>query len=125
MRVLGVVVLLVLLVGSVALEYDFFKQNLESLWPVLLLFNLAALSGGYLLARALGIGRVQKLTITIEVGVQNVALGAMLALNILQRSEWAVVPSVYGIFMMSTAFALILLGNRLANPEASAMEKEI
>ena len=118
-------VLLVLLVGSVALEYDFFKQNLESLWPVLLLFNLAALSGGYLLARALGIGRVQKLTITIEVGVQNVALGAMLALNILQRSEWAVVPSVYGIFMMSTAFALILLGNRLANPEASAMEKEI
>ena len=125
MRVLGVVVLLVLLVGSVALEYDFFKQNLESLWPVLLLFNLAALSGGYLLALALGIGRVQKLTITIEVGVQNVALGAMLALNILQRSEWAVVPSVYGIFMMSTAFALILLGNRLANPEASAMEKEI
>ncbi len=111
MRGAGILILLVLLIGSVALEFDFFMQNLNRLWSLLLVFNLATLLGGYALAFAFGLDRVRRLTVAIEVGIQNVALGAMIALNILEQPEWAVVPSVYSLVMMSTAFILIFIGS--------------
>jgi bile acid:Na+ symporter, BASS family len=114
MRAAGVFVLLFLLIGSVAMEFRFFVDNLQSLWPVLLLLNLATLIGGYLLAMLARLDSRQRRTVAIEVGVQNVALGVMVAMNILQRPQWAVVPSVYSIVMMVTAFALILISTRSA-----------
>lgn len=119
MRVIGVVVLLVLLIGSVALEFDFFIQNLGALWPVLLLLNIATLAAGYTLALAFKVERLQRRTIAIEVGVQNVALGVMIALNILERSDWAVVPSVYSVVMMTTAFVIILYTTGFAGKVAA------
>jgi bile acid:Na+ symporter, BASS family len=115
MRAAGVLVLVVLLVGSVAMEFDFFMQNLSRLWFVLLVLNLATLLGGYALALVFGMDGVRRRTIAIEVGIQNVALGAMVALNILQQPEWAVVPSVYSLVMMSTAFVVMFIGSRWDN----------
>jgi bile acid:Na+ symporter, BASS family len=115
MRAAGVLVLVVLLVGSVAMEFDFFMQNLSRLWFVLLVLNLATLLGGYALALVFGMDGVRRRTIAIEVGIQNVALGAMVALNILQQPEWAVVPSVYSLVMMSSAFVVMFIGSRWDN----------
>ena len=113
MRIFGVVVLIVLLFGSFAIEFEFFIQNLSEIWTVLLALNLATLAGGYALAWALRMDRIRRHTIAIEVGIQNVALGVLIAVNLLQQPEWAVVPSVYGLVMMGTAFVLIYLGARI------------
>ncbi len=110
-RLGSILILLILLVGAVGLEFDFFVQNFQALWPVLLALNLATMLGGYLLARLVRLGVQQQRTLAIEVGVQNVALGVMIALNILQRPEWIVAPSVYSIVMMLTAFVLIAAVN--------------
>jgi len=124
MRVAGVLVLVVLLVGSLALEFDFFMENLNRLWPVLLGLNLATLLGGYALARAFGMDEVRRRTVAIEVGIQNVALGVTIALNILEKPEWGVVPSVYSLVMMATAFVMIFIGSRWRAPQASDMAGE-
>jgi len=52
--------------------------------------------------------RDQRRTVSIETGIQNVALGVLVALNLLQQPEWIVVPSVYSIVMMLTAFVSIV-----------------
>lgn len=103
----SVVVLLVLLLGAVGLEFGFFLDNFRQLWPVLLALNLASAAGGYWLARLLRLDLRQSRTVAIEVGIQNVALGVSIALNLLHQPEWMVVPSVYSIVMMLTAFGLI------------------
>ena len=113
MRVLGVIVLVVLLFGSFAIEFEFFIQHLSEIWSVLLALNLATLAGGYAVAWALRMDRIRRHTIAIEVGIQNVALGVLIAVNLLQQPEWAVVPSVYGLVMMGTAFVLIYFGSRI------------
>lgn len=107
----NVLVLVILMVGAIGMQFDFFKQNFQALWPVLLTLNLTTMLGGYLLARLMLLGRIQRRTIAIEVGVQNVALGVLVALNILQRPEWIVVPSVYSIVMLLTSFVLIAMVN--------------
>ena len=55
--------------------------------------------------------------------MHNVALGVMVALNILHRPDWMVVPSLYGIVMTLTSFALIVgfdLSNRVAPQKTGA-----
>ena len=106
-RVGSVVVLLVLMAGAIALEFDFFLENFSRLWPVLVALNVLTMLGGYLLALGFRLKIDQRRTIAIETGVQNVALGVLVALNLLQQPEWIVVPSVYSIVMMLTAFVLI------------------
>ena len=103
----GIILLVTLLVGAVALEYDFFIGNLKKLWPVLFALNIASMAAGYLLARWGKLDGTQCRTISIEVGIQNVALGAMIALNILERQDWMVVPSVYSVVMSVTSFVFI------------------
>jgi bile acid:Na+ symporter, BASS family len=103
----GVFILLFLLAGAIALEFDFFVSNFFKLWPVLFTLNIVTLIGGYFLARGLKLSEWQSRTIGIEVGIQNVALGAMLALTILKQPEWVVVPSTYSVVMSITAFVVI------------------
>jgi len=103
----GVILLVTLLVGAIALEYEFFIGNLKKLWPVLFALNIASMAAGYLLARMVNLDAPQCRTLTIEVGIQNVALGAMIALNILKRQDWMVVSSVYSVVMSITSFVFI------------------
>ena len=117
-RILGVVVLAVLLFGSFAIEFEFFVENLSKIWPVLLALNLATLAGGYALAWAFRMDRTRQTTIAIEVGIQNVALGVLVAVNLLEQPAWAVVPSVYGLVMMGTAFILMYVGSRRVAPKS-------
>lgn len=106
-RIGGILVLLFLLVGAVALEFDFFMGNFMKLWPVLFALNLLSAAAGYWLAYLARLDVTQRRTIAIEVGVQNVALGAMIALNILHRQDWMVVSSVYSVVMSLSSFAFI------------------
>lgn len=103
----GVFILLFMLFGAIALQFDFFVSNFFKLWPVLFTLNIITLAAGYFFAKVMRLDEHQSRTIGIEVGIQNVALGAMLALTILQRPDWMVVPSTYSVVMSITAFGLI------------------
>lgn len=116
-------VLLVLLLGAIAVGFDFLLKNFTVLMSVTLALNLGSLLGGYLLARASGLEPRQRYTVAIESGIQNAGVGLLIALNLLNRPDWVVVPAVYSLVMMCTAFALIALfrfGGLRFSPESDA-----
>jgi len=106
-RMVNLAGLLVLLTGAFIVGMDFLLANFQVLLPVLLGLNLASMLGGYLLARTFGLAMDQRLTITIELGIHNVGIGALVVLNLLHQPDWIVVPSVYSILMMLTGFAFV------------------
>ena len=108
-RIGNLAVLLVLFMGAIAVGFDFLIDNFTVLILVTLALNLGSLLGGYLLAQVFRLARRQAITVAIESGIQNAGVGLLVALNLLNRPDWVVVPAVYSLVMMCTAFGLIAL----------------
>ena len=63
-----------------------------------------ALSVGYGFARGTGIDERQSSTIPIEMGLQNSAFALTVATSVLGDSELAIIPDLYGVWMLFTGF---------------------
>lgn len=72
------------------------------LWPNIAL-NLVGMIGGFLLALVAGLGPTSRMTIAIEVGLQNSSLAIFVSQVLLQSSAMAMVAVVYGSFTFGTA----------------------
>jgi predicted Na+-dependent transporter len=59
----------------------------------------------------------QVITITFEVGVQNLALSFAITFNILQRPDLAVAGLVYAVVMPATALGFVSIARRLIAKE--------
>ena len=77
---------------------------------------LAALCGGWLLARCAGLERRDAVTIGLEVGVQNCMLALLIAVNVLGSVAMGMPAAVYGVLMYVLAFAYVLLARRHRAP---------
>ena len=88
--------------------------------------NLASMSLGYGVARLFGLPVRQAVTMTFEVGVQNLALSFAINFNMLNRPDFAVTGLVYAAIMPATALAFVAIGRRLieADDRAAARRHE-
>jgi BASS family bile acid:Na+ symporter len=88
--------------------------------------NLASMSLGYGVARLFGLPVKQAVTMTFEVGVQNLALSFAINFNMLNRPDFAVAGLVYAAIMPATALAFVAIGRRLieADERAAARRQE-
>lgn len=73
--------------------------------PAFIVLNLLALGLGYWIAKLFGINQTQSTTIGIETGLQNSTLSITIALSVLNSSAMAIVPGLYGVWMLATGFA--------------------
>lgn len=92
----------VLLVAAIGQNWQAFVDNLFGVGLALMLLNVLALAAGVGVGRLLGLARGDSIAISIELGVQNAALGIAMAGLILghgQLAEYAVPPAVYGVTM--------------------------
>ena len=80
--------------------------------------NLLTMALGYGLARAFRLPLPQVVTITFEVGVQNLALALAIAYNILQRPDLAVAALLYSAVMPATALAFVSVSRRMLTSAA-------
>jgi len=71
------------------------------------------LAAGYGLARGFGLPLTQVITITFEVGVQNLALSVAITFNILQRPDLAIAGLIYAAIMPATALMFVSIARRL------------
>jgi predicted Na+-dependent transporter len=62
----------------------------------------------------------QAVTITFEVGVQNLALSFAITFNMLQRPDLAVAGLLYAVVMPATALAFVSIGRRLILAEETS-----
>lgn len=80
--------------------------------PVMLSLNVLTLFTGYFLATVFILPKRQRLTISIESGIQNGTLGILIAATLLKNSEMTIPIAIYSLIMFMTATVIIFLTNK-------------
>jgi len=81
--------------------------ELLQILPYTLVLNLATLTLGFVVAKIVSLEKINQLTVSIEVGVQNTTLAFLIAGTLLQNQEMIKPALTYGIF---TFWAGLLYG---------------
>lgn len=113
-RIAAVLLLVVILLALIIAQYDFFMSNLASLGAVVLLYMGVVLLLAAALSWALAVRGAQRITLLIEVGIQNTVIAVFVASTILQDNTLAVIPTTYGILMVFATAPIAWLGYRRA-----------
>jgi len=109
--------ILVLLLGVVS-SIEEITANFATAGLLVIVMNLLTMGLGFGAARAFRLPMTQVVTITFEVGVQNLALALAIAFNILAAPELAVAALIYAAVMPATALAFVSVGRRLIARDA-------
>jgi BASS family bile acid:Na+ symporter len=107
LRPTAAVVLVVVIGFSLVVSLEMVLTNLLRGGPAIVVLNLAAMAVGLLIARAIGAGARDSMTLAIEVGVHNVTLAIFLTLTVLNSLPLAVMQNIYGVAMLVNAGLLI------------------
>jgi BASS family bile acid:Na+ symporter len=113
--------IIVLLLGVVA-SIEEIVANFATAGALVIVMNVLTMGLGFGISAAFKLPIRQIVTITFEVGVQNLALALTIAFNILQRDDLAVAALIYAAVMPATALAFVSIGRRLiaARPNGEA-----
>jgi len=102
----------VLLLGVIS-SYQDLLEHFATAGLLVLIMNVSTMALGYGLAKAFKLPIPQVVTITFEVGVQNLALAFAITFNILQRPDLAVAGLIYAAIMPATALGFVSIARRL------------
>jgi bile acid:Na+ symporter, BASS family len=106
------VFLLVLVVAGTIVAFDVLKQYFLQTMSVALTLNVVSMAMGFGLARLFSLPPAQSVTITYEVGVQNLSLSSLVVLSLLRNEEFFVVTLVYAAIMKITALSFMYFARR-------------
>jgi BASS family bile acid:Na+ symporter len=110
----------VVLVLGVVSSYQQLIDNVATAGALVVALNLMTMGLGFGLARLFRLPMTQAVTITFEVGVQNLALSFAINFNMLMRPDLAVAGLLYAAIMPATALAFVSIGRRLISQEGRA-----
>lgn len=96
---LGIVIIVL-----VIQEWDLVVSDGPRFAPAFIVLNAAALTVGYGVARLARIAWDQALTISVETGLQNSTLAITIAISVLDDGDLAIIPGLYGVWMLATGF---------------------
>jgi BASS family bile acid:Na+ symporter len=104
--------LLFVLVLAALSSYNVIRDNIASAGALVITMNLLTMGLGYGIARAFRLPMTQVVTITFEVGIQNLALALTITLRILQAPDLAIAALLYAVVMPATALAFVSIARR-------------
>ncbi|MBI4263586.1 MAG: bile acid:sodium symporter family protein [Acidobacteria bacterium] len=107
----------VLVLGAVS-SYRDLLAHYATAGGLVIAMNLLTMGMGFGLAKLFKLPIAQVVTITFEVGVQNLALAFAITFNILRRPDLAVAALLYAVVMPATALAFVSMGRRMIAAEA-------
>ena len=111
------ILFLALIILLAVLKEDNLGAQFREAGPVTLLLNLLTMGLGFGIAALAGLPQRQRITISIETGIQNGTLALAIALGILESSRIAVPSVVYSLLMFLSGGAMILLFGRKSRTE--------
>jgi BASS family bile acid:Na+ symporter len=111
-RVILYFMIVILLLGVIS-SYQDLIDHFATAGGLVVAMNLITMGLGYGIARGFNLPLPQVITITFEVGVQNLALSFAITFNILQRPDLAVAGLIYAAVMPATALAFVSIARRL------------
>lgn len=110
-RVSGIFFVVVLL-AVIIKERELLLSSLDEAGLVSLALNLLTMAIGFGLGYLFKLSLKQRISITIEGGIQNGTLGISIATILLNNTAYAIAPAVYGIIMFLTAGLFIFWSNQ-------------
>jgi BASS family bile acid:Na+ symporter len=110
----------VLVLGVVS-SYRDILDYFATAGALVIAMNLITMGLGFGLARLFRLPLPQVVTITFEVGVQNLALAFAITFNILGRPDLAIAGLIYAAVMPATALAFVSIARRLLDRESPAV----
>lgn len=113
LRILSIVVLVVLIVGVFATNWNLITQHYQELTAVILVFNLVCFFAGYFLARIAGLSAAQSKSISIAMGVSGTALVATVAITFLGEIIFAMPAAFFSLSMYLLAGLSVPVFSRL------------
>jgi BASS family bile acid:Na+ symporter len=111
-KVVLYLMMLVLLLGIIS-SYQDLLEHFATAGPLVVVMTLLTMGFGYGAAKFFGLPTPQVVTITFEVGVQNLALAFAITFNILQRPDLAVAGLIYAVIMPAAALGFVAIARRL------------
>ena len=108
LRVFTLIIMIAMVSVGTLTSVDFLASNFLGMVFATLGLAVITMTMGYLLARTFRLNKEQGVTISIEVGVQNVAVAIVVAATILGRAELAVTPGIYGVIMYLVVTAFLM-----------------
>ena len=127
-RIASVILLVLIVGGAVYGERETLLDYLAQVGLIATLLCVISLSVGYAVPRLLGLGEAQAIASSFEIGIHNATLAIAMAVTVLQSTELAVPPAIYGIvmFFVAAAFGVFVTrGSRARDPEdVSATHRE-
>ena len=101
------------IVGNTIASFETLKLHILEAGLVSLSLNLLSMGLGYGLARLYNLPPTQVISLTYEVGVQNISLALTLAIAILAFPDYSVTALVYGLFMKITALSFLAYSRKI------------
>ena len=108
--------MIVLLLGIIS-SYQDILEHFATAGPLVVAMTLITMGFGYGIAKVFGLPMPQVVTITFEVGVQNLALAFAITFNILQRPDLAVAALIYAVIMPAAALGFVAIARQLLASE--------
>lgn len=102
----------IIVVALVIQNWDVIVDDAPDFAPAFVVMNLAAMALGWGIARGVGLTDRESATIGLEVGVQNGTLAIAVALSVFDNDDLALVPGLYGLWMLFTGFGFAFLARR-------------
>jgi bile acid:Na+ symporter, BASS family len=112
--------MIAVLVLGVVSSYREVVDHFATAGGLVLAMNAVTMTLGFGLAKAFRLPIRQVVTITFEVGVQNLALSFAITFAILERPDLAVAGLLYAVVMPATALVFVSIGRRLIDADESS-----
>lgn len=113
MRKIALALLIILILGGAIMSIETIRSSLLEAGGIALALNLLSMCMGYAIARYFHLSIKQTITITYELGVQNIAVALTVIYTILEQPPLAVTILIYALIMKATALGFLVIARRL------------
>lgn len=113
MRIMAFVILILVIIGNTITSFNTLINNFVAAGLIAGILNIGSMVMGFGLSKLFGLSVEKTISITFEVGIQNLSLVLTLAMAILQRPEYAAFALVYALFMKITCLSFMAYSKRL------------
>ena len=112
-RKMAIAILIMVIIGNTWFSIDTLKEYIVEAGIAALALNITCMSVGYGVSRLMKLNIDQTISITYEVGLQNLSLALVLANTIIGVPDYAAVTLIYGFFMKFTALSFMAYAKKL------------
>ncbi len=110
-KIVSGILLFLIIFAAIMTNKDIFVSSFRDVGPIALSLNVVMLGIGYLSAQMLKLRTAQRITISVESGIQNGTLGITIASALLHNDVMAISPAIYSLIMFMTAGFIIAWTN--------------